>query len=74
MMLKLFATCPRGVEGLLVTELAALGASEIRETVAGAAFGGTLETGYRVCLWSRLASRVLLGLASVPSEDAAGAP
>jgi len=32
-------------------------------------FQGTLETAYRVCLWSRLAGRVLLPLATGPAAD-----
>lgn len=59
-----FSSCPKGLEGLLATELVDLGASSIRETVAGVYFEGSLETAYRVCLWSRLANKVLLPLAS----------
>ncbi|HEY5997992.1 MAG TPA: THUMP domain-containing protein, partial [bacterium] len=69
--LSLFATCPRGVEGLLAAELAGLGAAGVKETVAGVAFAGTLETAYRACLWSRLASRILLAIAPVAAADAA---
>ena len=58
-----FATCPKGLEYLLRDELVALGALDVREALAGAHFSGPLETAYRACLWSRLASRVLLPLA-----------
>ena len=58
-----FATCPKGLEYLLRDELVALGAEDVREALAGVHFAGTLETAYRACLWSRLASRVLLPLA-----------
>ncbi|SFS19807.1 23S rRNA (guanine2445-N2)-methyltransferase / 23S rRNA (guanine2069-N7)-methyltransferase [Dyella sp. OK004] len=58
-----FATCPKGLEYLLRDELIALGAADVREVLAGVHFSGTLETAYRACLWSRLASRVLLPLA-----------
>lgn len=64
------ATCPKGVEPLLAAELCALGADEVRETRAAVTFAGTLETGYRACLWSRLASRVLLTLAEFPAAGA----
>lgn len=64
-----FATAPSGLEDLLAAELAALGAAEIRPTRGGVAFAGALATGYRVCLWSRLASRVLLPLASFAAAD-----
>lgn len=73
---SLFATCPKGLELLLADELRALGAQNVRETRAGAEFAGTLETAYRACLWSRLASRVLLPLkefaANTPEELYAG--
>ncbi len=67
---RFFATCPRNTEGLLVDELQALGADEVTETRAGVAFSGPLVTAYRACLWSRVASRVLLQLASFPVGDA----
>lgn len=62
-----FATCPKGVESLLADELRALGAQGVRETRAGVAFAGALATAYRACLWSRLASRILLPLAALPA-------
>jgi 23S rRNA (guanine2445-N2)-methyltransferase / 23S rRNA (guanine2069-N7)-methyltransferase len=64
-----FATCPKGLEYLLRDELVALGASDVREALAGAYFSGTLETAYRACLWSRLASRILLPLAEFDAAD-----
>jgi 23S rRNA (guanine2445-N2)-methyltransferase / 23S rRNA (guanine2069-N7)-methyltransferase len=64
-----FATAPKGIEPLLADELRALGVENAAETRAGVAFAGTLETAYRVCLWSRLASRVLLPLATFAAES-----
>jgi len=64
-----FATCPKGLEYLLRDELVAIGAHEVREALAGAHFSGTLETAYRACLWSRLASRILLPLAEFDAAD-----
>ncbi|MDE1894690.1 MAG: bifunctional 23S rRNA (guanine(2069)-N(7))-methyltransferase RlmK/23S rRNA (guanine(2445)-N(2))-methyltransferase RlmL [Xanthomonadaceae bacterium] len=64
-----FATCPKGLEYLLRDELVALGASDVREALAGAHFSGTLATAYRACLWSRLASRILLPLAEFDAAD-----
>lgn len=68
---QFFATCPKSLEGLLFTELGQLGATELRETVAGVYFSGSIETAYRACLWSRLANKILLPLASfdVNSQD-----
>src|SRR3569832_1831997 len=68
-----FATTPKGLESLLLAELAALGAAELRETRAGVAFHGPLALAYRACLWSRLANRLLLPLAdfAAPAPGAA---
>lgn len=63
MPMDLFATVPKGMESLLAAELRALGALEVAETRAGARFSADLTTAYRVCLWSRVASRILLPLA-----------
>lgn len=68
--LEFFVTCPKGIEGLLLDELIALGAEAPRETVAGVSMRGSLELGYRVCLWSRLANRVLLVLNRFAVSDA----
>ncbi|GGC79205.1 bifunctional 23S rRNA (guanine(2069)-N(7))-methyltransferase RlmK/23S rRNA (guanine(2445)-N(2))-methyltransferase RlmL [Vreelandella lutescens] len=61
--LNLLATCPKGIEGLLADELTALGAEPGKTTVAGVYFSADQATAYRVCLWSRLANRVILLLA-----------
>lgn len=70
--LEFFITCPKGIEGLLLDELRGLGADAARETVAGVYAEGDLELGYRICLWSRLANRVLLILERFPASDAQG--
>lgn len=61
--LAYIATVPRGLTDLAMRELQSLGASQCRERPTGVLFEGTLETGYRSCLWSRVASRILLQLA-----------
>lgn len=65
-----FAPCPKGLEALLADELRALGAADVKETRAGVGFSGDLTLGYRVCLWSRLASRVLMVLDRFPAVSA----
>ena len=67
--LTLFASCPKGVESPLATELQELGAQDVTPTVAGVSFAGTLELAYRVCLWSRLASRILLRIGEIDCRD-----
>ena len=64
-----FASCPKGLEGLLADELMALGADTTRETVAGVYFDGPLALAYRACLWSRLANRILHPIASLEAVD-----
>ncbi len=68
--LAFVATAPRGLTDLLAAELRSLGARHARERRAGVVFSGTLETGYRACLWSRTASRVLLQLAEFEAASA----
>lgn len=67
-----FATCPKGLEYLLRDELIALGGADVHESMAGVRFSGGLQTAYRACLWSRLASRILLPIAEfdAASDDA----
>lgn len=69
--LNLLATCPKGIEGLLADELTALGAEPGKTTVAGVYFSADQATAYRVCLWSRLANRVILLLAREAMIEAA---
>jgi 23S rRNA (guanine2445-N2)-methyltransferase / 23S rRNA (guanine2069-N7)-methyltransferase len=67
---EFFASCPRGLEDVLAEELRALRVRGVRPAKAGVAFSGQLEAGLRVCLWSRIASRVLLTLSTVPANTA----
>ncbi len=64
----LFVTTPRGVEPLLAAELTQFGATEVKERMGGVACQGDTAVAYRACLWSRLASRVLLPLRTFPIE------
>lgn len=66
---RFFATCPKGLEYLLVDELKAFGALDVHEALAGVHFDGELEAGYRACLWSRLASRILMPIAEFAVTD-----
>ncbi len=66
---QFFATAALGFEPLLAAELIQLGAIDAKEERAGVRFSGDLQLAYKVCLWSRLASRVLLPLASFHAPD-----
>ncbi|HEY8380301.1 MAG TPA: bifunctional 23S rRNA (guanine(2069)-N(7))-methyltransferase RlmK/23S rRNA (guanine(2445)-N(2))-methyltransferase RlmL, partial [Nannocystis sp.] len=68
--LTFFATAPQGTLELLADELRGLGATGIRLQPGGVYFRGPLAVGYRACLWSRLAGKVLLEIATGPARDA----
>lgn len=55
-----FATCPRGLEALLVNELKQCIAKDITPTDGGVAFAGELSVCYSANLHSRIATRVLM--------------
>jgi 23S rRNA (guanine2445-N2)-methyltransferase / 23S rRNA (guanine2069-N7)-methyltransferase len=63
------ATAPVGAASVLAEELVQFGASDIRERSHDVKFQGTLEVGYRACLWSRTATRVLLSLGSIDASS-----
>jgi len=65
-----FAPCPRGLEAVLGSELAALGAAEVSAVEGGVAFSGSMTLCYAANLESRVASRILwrVGQARYRSE------
>ncbi len=67
---RFVATAPRGLADLVARELGALGASAVSESRGSVRFSGDLAMGYRACLWSRVASRVLLELAQLQADSA----
>jgi len=69
MIFSLFITCPKGIESLLQNEIEALGATQSRQTVGGVHCQSSLESLYQICLWSRLANRVLLLLFTGSVKD-----
>jgi len=68
--LAFVATCTRGAEGVLAAELDGLGLGPCHTDRGAVAFEGPLTHGYTACLWSRIASRVLLVLDRVPAPHA----
>ncbi len=57
---ELYATCGSGLASLLATELKAIGLKNVQTAGAGVRFSGALAAGYKACLWSRVANRILL--------------
>ena len=68
---QFFATCSKGVEDLVQKELEQLGIVDTKIHTGGVAFTGDSESAYKACLWSRVASRILLQLKefSIASDD-----
>ena len=66
---EFYATCGAGVERLLADELSALGLRHVQTAGAGVRFTGCLLDGYKACLWSRLANRVLLPIHQGPAAS-----
>lgn len=67
--MRFFAPVARGLEGVLGEELRAMGVRGVRPATAGASFEGDIDAGYRACLWSRVASRVLMPIARFSASD-----
>lgn len=61
--------CPKGCEEPLADEVRAINVqvTDVRPTAVHAV--GTLSEGYRLCLWSRVASRVLMPLVTFEAAD-----
>ncbi|MEN8189663.1 MAG: bifunctional 23S rRNA (guanine(2069)-N(7))-methyltransferase RlmK/23S rRNA (guanine(2445)-N(2))-methyltransferase RlmL [Thermodesulfobacteriota bacterium] len=68
---RLTANCGAGLESLVEGELKSFGVSQIERGKGLVRWQGTLESGYRACLWSRFASRIFLeiGEFTVSNED-----
>jgi len=68
--LEYFASCLGGFEQLLADELKSYGIERVRPLGGGVAFFCAPILAYRACLWSRLASRVMLVVGRVDAADA----
>ena len=64
-----FVSCAPGLEKLLAGELRTLRCRSVRPQRLGVQFKGTVKDGYRVCLWSRIGSRVLMEIAEVSARS-----
>jgi 23S rRNA (guanine2445-N2)-methyltransferase / 23S rRNA (guanine2069-N7)-methyltransferase len=70
--LPLFATASRGTEELLARELESLGAAKVRQDRGGARFHANIDEALRICLWTRLAMRILYPLGEFEARGADG--
>src|SRR5690349_10450419 len=62
--MKFFATAAKGTEPALRDELRELRFAGVRADRGGVHFEGDMVAGYRACLWSRIALRVLTPLST----------
>ncbi len=62
-------TCAGGIEKLLLEEIQALGAQDCETVPGGVHCVADLESAYRICLWSRLGSRVLRTVSQFSAEN-----
>lgn len=66
---KFTVTAARGMLSLLAEELKQLGIKNFKQDQGNIRFTGTLTDAYTVCLWSRVAIRVLLPIAHIRAES-----
>ena len=63
------STCGAGLEDLVAEEISAHGGTNTLARPGAVSWQGNLEAGYRLCLWSRFTSRILLQIAEIEVED-----
>ncbi|MDW7774256.1 MAG: bifunctional 23S rRNA (guanine(2069)-N(7))-methyltransferase RlmK/23S rRNA (guanine(2445)-N(2))-methyltransferase RlmL [Desulfobulbaceae bacterium] len=63
------ATCGAGLENLVADEIKEHGGTVTGTKPGAVSWEGNLEAGYRLCLWSRFASRILLQIAEFAAPD-----
>lgn len=68
--MEFYASCPEGFESALADELRSLGTPRVRKLKGRVSFEGEPLNAERVCLWSRLASRVLVVVGRFGCRDA----
>ena len=67
--LRWVITCPLHIEKLLDQELRSLGYKDVKPSAGKVSLEAPLEAGFQICLWSRLAHRVLLQLGEWDGKD-----
>lgn len=68
--LEFFASCLAGLETSLASELKSLGIKSVRPLGGGVAFFCDATHALKACLWSRLASRIMLVVGRVDARSA----
>ncbi|MEA1912186.1 MAG: THUMP domain-containing protein, partial [Spirochaetota bacterium] len=65
---RFFANCPKNMGELSAQEIKELGGTDIKTAPAGVSFSGSLETVYRMLIWSRISGRIFLELSNFEAE------
>lgn len=68
-MQQFLALTSPGIEVLLADEVKNLGAEQVIQKPEGVYFSASMELGYKICLWTRLATRVMLKLGEGEAKD-----
>lgn len=68
----LFISCPKGLEYILSDELAGMGCQITKVNPSGVEVSGDQAILTRICLWSRIANRVLLALGQTRHAERQG--
>ena len=63
------ATCGAGLEEIVAGEIRIHGGEKTSISPGAVSWQGTLESGYRMCLWSRYASRILTEIGTFSASD-----
>lgn len=69
MSITCFVSCATGLEKILASELKSLGIKDLKTRRAGVDCTSDVRQIYRICLWSRVANRVLFPLAAFKVAD-----
>ena len=67
---RFLARCASGFENVLANELIGLHCKRVESIKGGATFAGEYADGLRVCLWSRVATRVLMEITRASAHSA----
>ncbi len=68
-MQQFLALTSPGIEVLLVDEIKSFGADQVIQKPEGVYFTTSMELGYKICLWTRLATRIMLKLGEGEAKD-----
>ncbi len=66
---RFFANCPKNMGELSAIEIEGLGGTDIKTAPAGVSFSGSLETAYRMLIWSRISGRLFMEFSNFEADS-----